>query len=360
MSVSTPTLVAQNEIINPGHGLTSGADSIALTLGADIPPATPGDGAALVVYLVAGWINLAKDPVFPGDIGVKDTGYAVSDDVTNPGGGFPSNAYYQVMGNTFDKVYSADMSGGAPFATQGGQSIVIVGADATWGYQAGDTITFALNDTFDYLAAYAYLYRGDGVIPFYIESAPQIVTLGDLSQSGTGPIGEFFLDASLIGGAYSEGGPIGGLFPSPFAGEVYGDTLYGLSADQKLLALTVLQGGEWLLGPFEDYWNKPATLVQDTDDIVDDLSVWTPEILKQIAAGDCNVNTALIYKFWSQTYPGASQAAVPIVQFESSPSRRVSDADGVFAPGGGIYVVKVVDFLPPVPQGPAFNRVIPV
>lgn len=357
MSISNEGLVSQNEIINPGHGMSSGTDSIDLTFSANIAPSITGAGNALAIYIIYGWISLEEGPGVA-TVGEKDTGYSISDDVSNPGVGAPENQYAELFGGIVNQVYSGSTLGSPPYPTQGGQSIIIETVDCTWGFMSGDTITIQLNDTFDYIAAYAFLYSGDGIVPFYISDIPQFVKPegGALDFGGTGTNGEIYFDSTYAGGDYTGGGPIGGLYGGLAYGMFYAD--FEFADGQQLLALTVLEGGEYLLGG-DGGWTKPATLTQDTDDITDASGFWTSQVAKQIATGDCNVSSPFIYRIWSQVYPGdGTQGTSPIAEWESSPSRRSTDSDGVFGPGAGMFWVQIQDlFVAPTVSAISLDRI---
>lgn len=363
MAVSGPTLVASSEVIIPGHGGSGGTDTITLTFAGAIPPSVPGDGTALVIFIIYGWIDLTYNPGTDTIGGAKSgliTG--LSDDVVNPGG-IPANRYFEVIspiGSAVSRVISdptvaTSTNSNTDFATQGGTISAVYGADANWGYAIGDSISIALDDTYDYKAAFAFLYTGDGIVPNYISSVDQFIRVMT-QQAAAGDSGEIIFDSTIEGGSFIEGCPCAG----PYFGSVYSD--FGILDGQKMMALSVLEGGEYLVGGAPTIAgfvgrDLPATLIQDTDDIADGLGFWTAEVLKQVAAGDCNVASALVYKLWSQTYPGdGTQGADPIMQFESSPDRRVTDSEGDnFSAATGISWMAVQDlFVQAV--GPVFNH----
>lgn len=361
MAVSGPTLIASSEVINPGHGMTGGADTITLTFASAVAPSVPGAGTALVIFLVYGWTDLTYDPATSTYTGEKNgTVAGLSDDVANPGGGIPANRYFQVIspsGSTISPVFSDPAIAGPtelPFATQGGTSQAVWGVDANWGFAIGDTISIALSDTYDYEAAYAFLYTGDGIVPNYLSSVDQFVKT--LSFAGSGDAGETIIDSTIAGGSFAEGCPCNG----PFTGSIYSD--FAFPTNQQIIAMSVLEGGEYLVGGAPTVGGDvgrdlPATLIQDTDSIADASGFWTPQVVKQVAAGDCCAVGATLYTIWSQEYPGdGTQGGDPILQFESSPSRRVTNSEGDnFSAAAGIFWAVVQDlFVQAI--GPVFNH----
>lgn len=347
MAVTAFGLQSQDELINPGPGSTT----LTLTM-PTITPAAAGDGAALVIYVISGWIDATHFPT----TGERNAVLTISDNVANPGGR-PANSYVSRFQGQISPIYNQTNppSWTPPDGTQGGQEIQIIEVEATWGYVAGDAITISTVDTFDYQAAYAFLWRGDGVIPGYLGGGgPQTAI-----PTGIGP--ELATITSANGGGYgninetlSLGDYIDGLVPSDFAGATYGD--YGFGTGQKLVSLVVVEGGGAMLVGSQNY-NKTGTICDGSEVITDALGVWgAAEVTKHIAVGDCNVDTGFSYVLWEQTYPGAGQAGTSICEFVSSPSRIVSDVDGIFSPAGGMYWMQVNDLLlPPATNYPVFN-----
>lgn len=352
MAVTALGLVSQDELINPG----AGNDTLTLTM-PTIAPAVVGDGAVLVIYVIAGWIEAAVDPT----TGERNSTLTISDDVTNPGGK-PPNTYVSRFSGQISPIYNQTNppSWTPPLGTVGGQQIQIIEVEATWGYVSGDAITITTGDTFDYLAAYAYLWRGNGVIPAYLGgSGPQTAiptaSIGGFPELATITTanggGELNINGTLLLGDY-----IDGLVASDFASAIYGD--YAFTTSQKLVSLVIVEGGGAMAVGSQVYL-KTGTITDGSEVITDALGVWGgAEVTKHIAVGDCNIDTGFSYVLWEQTYPGAIQAATSICEFVSSPTRIVSDTDGIFSPAGAMYWMQINDLFVTVGT-PVFNTRFP-